>query len=141
MQAAKERLEKEGHRVVVLTGADSGQEKERERKMFNPEAGEAEADIMIASDAGATGMNVQRGQWLAQMDTPDTAMVHGQRQGRIFRTGQRNNVELLDLVANHTLINRVLMVGWGAMFDAGYFWHYNELWVGGAAGPGEKSMV
>ncbi len=47
----------------------------------------------------------------------------------------------LDLVANHTLINRVLMVGWGAMFDAGYFWHYNELWVGGAAGPGEKSMV
>ena len=47
----------------------------------------------------------------------------------------------LDLVANHTLINRVLMVGWGAMFDAGYFWHYNEAWVGGAAGPGEKSMV
>ena len=32
----------------------------------------------------------------------------------------------LDLVANHTLINRVLMVGWGDMFDAGYFWHYNE---------------
>ena len=32
----------------------------------------------------------------------------------------------LDLVANHTLINRVLMVGWGNMFDAGYFWHYNE---------------
>ena len=47
----------------------------------------------------------------------------------------------LDLVANHTLINRVLMVGWGNMFDAGYFWHYNELWVGGAAGPGEKAMV
>src|SRR6185503_16197560 len=47
----------------------------------------------------------------------------------------------LDLVANHTLINRVLMVGWGAMFDGGYFWHYNELWVGGSAGPGEKSMV
>ena len=46
----------------------------------------------------------------------------------------------LDLVANHTLINRVLMVGWGNLFDAGYFWHYNELWVGGAAGPGEKLM-
>ena len=47
----------------------------------------------------------------------------------------------MDLVANHTLINRVLMVGWGNMFDAGYFWHYNELWVGGAAGPGEKAYV
>jgi hypothetical protein len=44
----------------------------------------------------------------------------------------------LDLVGNHTLLGRVLLVGWGNMFDAGYFWHYNELWVGGAAGPGEK---
>ena len=47
----------------------------------------------------------------------------------------------LDLVANHTLINPVLMVGWGNMFDAGYFWHYNELWVGSAAGLGEKAWV
>ncbi|EFG78993.1 hypothetical protein HMPREF0591_1118 [Mycobacterium parascrofulaceum ATCC BAA-614] len=45
----------------------------------------------------------------------------------------------LDLVANHTLLARVLLNGWGNMFDAGYFWHYNELWVGGAAGPGEKA--
>ena len=46
----------------------------------------------------------------------------------------------LDLVASHTLLARILLNGWGAMFDAGYFWHYNELWVGGAAGPGEKAM-
>jgi hypothetical protein len=47
----------------------------------------------------------------------------------------------LDMVANHTLINRVLLVGWGNMFDAGYFWHYNELWIGGAGAPGEKSWI
>ena len=46
----------------------------------------------------------------------------------------------LDLVGNHTLLARVLLNGWGNMFDAGYFWHYNELWLGGAAGPGEKAM-
>jgi len=44
----------------------------------------------------------------------------------------------LDLVGNHTLLGRVLLTGWGALFDAGYFWHYNELWVGGAGGVGEK---
>lgn len=44
----------------------------------------------------------------------------------------------LDLIANHTLINRVILTAWGNMFDAGYFWHYNELWIGGAGGPGEK---
>ena len=46
----------------------------------------------------------------------------------------------LDLVASHTILARVLLNGWGAMFDAGYFWHYNELWLGGAAGPGEKAL-
>ena len=47
----------------------------------------------------------------------------------------------LDMVANHTLLARVLLTGWGNMFDAGYFWHYNELWIGGSAGPGEKAWV
>jgi hypothetical protein len=45
----------------------------------------------------------------------------------------------LDLVANHTLLARVFLMGWGNLFDAGYFWHYNELWIGGATAPGEKA--
>jgi hypothetical protein len=69
------RLEKEGHRVVTITGADSAQEKDRKRQLFNPERGEAKADILVASDAGSTGMNIQRGQWLYQADTPQTAMA------------------------------------------------------------------
>jgi hypothetical protein len=45
----------------------------------------------------------------------------------------------LDLIAHHTLINRTLVTAWGNMFDAGYFWHYNELAIGGTGAPGEKS--
>jgi hypothetical protein len=45
----------------------------------------------------------------------------------------------LDLVANHTLLARVFLMSWGNLFDAGYFWHYNELWIGGATAPGEKA--
>jgi hypothetical protein len=45
----------------------------------------------------------------------------------------------LDMVAHHTLIDRVVLTAWGNMFDAGYFWHYNELWLGGATAPGEKA--
>jgi hypothetical protein len=101
-----ERLEKEGHRVVTITGSDSGQEKERKRLMFNPEQGDATADILVASDAGATGMNIQRGEWLYQHDTPMTAMTHAQRNGRIFRTGQKNNVELIDGVADHPEVHK-----------------------------------
>jgi len=102
VQLAKERLEAAGHRVVVITGSDSAKDKERKRLMFNPDGGkEPQADILLASDAGATGMNIQRGQWLVNMDTPMTAMTHGQRNGRIFRTGQKNDVELIDQVGNH----------------------------------------
>jgi hypothetical protein len=45
----------------------------------------------------------------------------------------------LDMIANHTLLARVFLNTWGNMFDAGYFWHYNELWIGGATAPGEKA--
>jgi len=96
-----ERLRKEGHRVVVITGSDSAKEKAHKKRMFNPEKGEAEADILVASDAGAVGLNAQRGQWLAQYDTPDTAKTKHQRDGRINRLGQKNDVELIDLVADH----------------------------------------
>ena len=43
------------------------------------------------------------------------------------------------MIAHHTLVARVFLNTWGNMFDAGYFWHYNELWIGGATAPGEKS--
>ncbi len=101
-----DRLTKEGHRVVSLTGADSAKEKEAKRLAFNPEGGAPSADILVASDAGATGMNIQRGQWLYQFDTPMTAATHAQRQGRIFRTGQTNDVELIDAVPDHPSVHR-----------------------------------
>jgi hypothetical protein len=45
----------------------------------------------------------------------------------------------IDLFANHTYVSRIFLPTWGNMFDAGYYWHYNELPVGGAAAPGEKA--
>jgi superfamily II DNA or RNA helicase len=98
-----ERLQADGHRVVTITGSDSADEKERKRLMFRPESGEAQADILICSDAGAVGLNAQRGMWLLQHDTPNTAMLHAQRNGRIFRVGQENGVELIDSVADHPI--------------------------------------
>lgn len=101
IEAIKARLEAAGKRVVTITGADSAAEKDRKRKLFNPEKGEAQADILLASDAGAVGMNLQSGRYLIQHDIPDTAKTHGQRNARIDRLGQKNDVELIDMVANH----------------------------------------
>lgn len=97
VEEIRARLEKDRHRVVTLTGGDSTKEKEAKKRRFQG----GEADIIVCSDAGAVGANLQRGQWLAQFDTPDTAMIHAQRRGRINRIGQKNDVELLDLIADH----------------------------------------
>jgi hypothetical protein len=101
VEAIRERLEKQGKRVVTITGSDTAKEKDRKRSMFNPEKGEAQADILIASDAGAVGMNLQSGEYLIQHDIPATAKTHAQRNARIHRLGQTRNVELIDMQANH----------------------------------------
>ncbi len=101
VQQYKEAMEKAGKRVVTITGSDSSKEKDAKRRMFNPESGEATADILIASDAGAVGMNLQSGQYLIQHDTPATAKTHSQRAARIDRIGQKQAIELFDLQANH----------------------------------------
>lgn len=96
-----EALQKAGKRVVTITGSDSAKDKDKKRRMFNPEAGEPEADILIASDAGAVGMNLQSGQYLIQHDVSQTAKTHSQRNARIDRLGQKNAIELIDLVGDH----------------------------------------
>lgn len=98
VEQIRRRLEADGHKVITITGGDSSKDKERKRAAFQDHG---EADILVASDAASTGMNIQRGQFLVQYDTPMTAKDHAQRNGRIHRTGQRNNVELLDLVSDH----------------------------------------
>lgn len=96
-----ERLERAGHRVVTLTGADSSQAKAQKKARFAPETGPAQADILVTSDAGAVGMNAQRGRWLIQHDVPQTALIHNQRNGRVDRIGQQHEVKLIDLVHDH----------------------------------------
>lgn len=97
----KAALEKEGKRVVVITGSDSAKDKDKKRQLFNPESGEASADVLIASDAGAVGMNLQSGQYLIQHDVSQTAKTHSQRNARIDRIGQQQGIELIDLIADH----------------------------------------
>jgi hypothetical protein len=97
----KKRLEADGHRVVTLTGADSSQDKAGKIRGFNPDKGESQYDIMVASSAGATGANLQSGRYLIQYETPQTAMEHAQKNGRIHRIGQQHDVELIDLLNDH----------------------------------------
>jgi len=96
------RLEKDGHRVVTMTGADSSKVKDQKKAAYK----RGEHDVMIMSDAGAVGANMQTGKWLVQYDTPPTAMVHAQRAARIHRVGQTEDVDIHDLVPDHPAVRR-----------------------------------
>jgi superfamily II DNA or RNA helicase len=97
VKALEARLRAEGHKVITMTGANSAKEKDRIKREFT----RGDHHILIASDAGLVGANLQAGKWLTQFDTPQTAMAHAQRNGRIDRIGQTQDVELIDLLADH----------------------------------------
>lgn len=97
----RKRLEAEGVAVEIITGKDTAKDKAGKVSRFNPATGKSDISVMVCSDAGAVGANLQSGQWLVQYDTPDTAKTHAQRAGRINRVGQKQNVDLIDLVSDH----------------------------------------
>mgnify|MGYP001559157058 FL=1 len=92
-------MQAKGVKVLTLTGGDTAADKERTKLKFqDPSEG---VGCLILSDAGATGLNLQRASWADQYDTPHTAMMHEQRIGRMERTGQINkNISATDWTTN-----------------------------------------
>ena len=80
----KEELGKAGINALTYTGEHSTGEKDDTRQRFT----NGEGDVLVVSDAGRAGLNLQRANWLANYDIPHTFMTTDQRQGRINRTGQ-----------------------------------------------------
>jgi SNF2 family DNA or RNA helicase len=89
-----EALKAQGHKVSTITGSDTSDSKAQKRQEFHPDKGEAKSDILVLSDSGQAGLNLQRGQWLANYDLPPTYKTLAQRNARIDRLGQRNPVTI-----------------------------------------------
>jgi hypothetical protein len=85
-----------GLKAGVVSGDQSAKDKAKVRNAF--QAGEL--NVIINTDAGSTGQNLQRGSVLINYDTPDTAMTHEQRIARIDRLGQQNDVTVRDYVTD-----------------------------------------
>ena len=97
-------LAKQGLRTGVMHGGHTGKEKEQIRRQFNPPGAADEDrkyDVLVMSDAGATGMNLQNAKYLVNYDLPDTSWVKQQREGRIDRHGQQHTeIDYHDLVSD-----------------------------------------
>ena len=67
-----------------------------------------EVRVFISTDAGATGLNLQMASYLINLDLPWNPAVLEQRIGRIYRIGQRRNVQVINLIAVNTIEEQML---------------------------------
>lgn len=62
-----------------------------------------ESRVFLSTDAGSTGLNLQAGSIMINLDLPWNPAVLEQRIARIYRLGQERNVQVINLVARGTI--------------------------------------
>lgn len=102
-----ERLATEGWGVEIFHGQMSPQEKDSAVERFKNGAG---AQILISTEAGGEGRNLQFCHILVNYDLPWNPMRVEQRIGRVDRIGQEHAVSIFNLWVKSTIEERVLDV-------------------------------
>ena len=64
--------------------------------------------VFLSTDAGATGLNLQAASYVINLDLPWNPAVLEQRIGRIHRMGQKQNIQVINLVAIGTIEEQML---------------------------------
>ena len=102
-QWLKRRLREAGEPVAVFHGGMLRLEKEAAIQQFQDEA-----RILLSTDAGSEGRNLQFCNAICNFDLPWNPMKIEQRVGRLSRIGQTRDVYVFNLAAAHTLEAAVL---------------------------------
>jgi SNF2 family DNA or RNA helicase len=97
------RLTEAGHDVAVFHGGLSRLEKEAAVNRFR-----GPARILLATEAGSEGRNLQFAHAVCNFDLPWNPMKIEQRIGRLSRIGQMHDVHVFNLVARDTVESAVL---------------------------------
>lgn len=101
----REMLQKRGYKMVVLNGSMDIEERKAALKEF-----EEAADIMVSTDAGGEGLNLQFCHIVINYDMPWNPMKVEQRIGRVDRIGQAKDVFVFNFILEETIENRVRRV-------------------------------
>lgn len=98
-------LSERGFRIVTLNGSMSMEERIKAQEDF-----EKNAQIMISTDAGGEGLNLQFCHVVINYDMPWNPMKVEQRIGRVDRIGQKHDVKAINFVLGGTVEHRVIEV-------------------------------
>ena len=106
--------------MVRLHGGLSLKERERIIDRFHQDP---DCRVFISTDAGGLGLNLQAADMVINVDLPWNPAKLEQRIGRAHRIGQRNAVNVINLLVEDTIEERVLEIIYqkqqlfAAMFD------------------------
>ncbi|CAI3202755.1 DEAD/DEAH box helicase [Clostridium neonatale] len=98
----KDYLLSKDYKVSILNGSMSIEERNEVLKEFK-----IETDILISTDAGGEGLNLQFSNVVINYDLPWNPMKIEQRIGRVDRIGQKQDVLIFNFVIKDTIENRV----------------------------------
>lgn len=80
----------------------SGKQSHEEREMIRARFAAQDFQIIVSTDAGNEGIDLQAARVLANWDVPWSLVTLEQRMGRIHRVGQDRDVDLYNLIATDT---------------------------------------
>jgi len=98
-------VERAGSRPALFHGSLSAGAKRRAVEAFA-----ADADVLVASESGGEGFNLQFARTVVNYDLPWNPMRIEQRIGRVHRIGQARDVFVFNLVTAGTLEEEILRV-------------------------------
>ncbi len=67
-----------------------------------------ECRVFLSTDAGGVGLNLQTASLVVNLDIPWNPAILEQRIARVYRMGQKRPVQVINLVAAHTIEHRML---------------------------------
>lgn len=104
------KLREAGHHVVEFSGdLKSHSNPDRDKRELAKREFRESADVMIATDAGAEGLNLQFCHIVVNYDLPWNPMKIEQRIGRCHRIGQEEDVVVANLVATQNAVDARLV--------------------------------
>ena len=71
---------------------------EKRKNLVDNFMNEPSSRVFLSTDAGSTGLNLQSAATIINIDLPWNPAVLEQRIGRIYRLGQQNNIQIINLV-------------------------------------------
>lgn len=82
----------------------------KRKALFENFNNDPECRVFLSTDAGGVGLNLQAASMLINLDIPWNPAVLEQRIARIYRLGQRQNVNIINMVSSGTIEHKMLDV-------------------------------